>query len=114
MRKYEMDPMNIVEDTEQTVHRQTDGRLREKHKCIVMRIDEDSSAYSESFKKVECTNWRMNWRMDGQTDGQGETSIPPLSTSLKRGYKNEQLRPCLCNILLTYNICINISGIEMV
>ena len=29
----------------------------EKHKCIVMRIDEDSSAYSESFKRVECTNW---------------------------------------------------------
>ena len=33
------------------------GRLRDKHKCIVMRIDEDSSAYSESFKRVECTNW---------------------------------------------------------
>ena len=35
----------------------TDGRLREKHKCIVMRMDEDSSAYSESFKRVEFTNW---------------------------------------------------------
>ena len=34
----------------------TDGRLREKHKCIVMKIDEDSSAYSESFKRVEYTN----------------------------------------------------------
>ena len=39
----------------------TNRRLREKHNCIVMKIDEDSSAYSESFKRVECT--------DGQTDG---------------------------------------------
>ena len=29
-----------------------DRHLRENHKCIVMRIDEDSSAYSESFKRV--------------------------------------------------------------
>ena len=36
------------------------GRLREKHKCIVMRIDEDSFAYSESFKRVECTNWEFH------------------------------------------------------
>ena len=35
----------------------TNGRLREKHKCVVIRIDEDSSAHSESFKRVECTNW---------------------------------------------------------
>ena len=35
----------------------TNGRLGEKHNCIVMRIDEDSSAYSESFTRVECTNW---------------------------------------------------------
>ena len=38
-------------------HGHTHGRLREKHKCIVMRRDEDYSAYSESVKRVECTNW---------------------------------------------------------
>ena len=52
----------------------TNGRLREKHKCIVMRIDEDSSAYSESFKRVECTNWEYH-----RADGQCETSIPPFN-----------------------------------
>ena len=30
----------------------TDGHLREKHNRIATRIDEDSSAYSESFKRV--------------------------------------------------------------
>ena len=44
----------------------TNGCLREKHNCTVMRIDEDSSAYSESFKRVERTNW--DYRMDGRTD----------------------------------------------
>ena len=43
-----------------------------------MRIDdEDSSAYSESFKSVECTNWEYRrvrvthhrWSDVGQTDG---------------------------------------------
>ena len=58
----------------------TNGRLREKHHCIVMRIDEDSSAYSKSLKRVECTNWE--YRTDGQIDEQGESSIPPL-TSLR-------------------------------
>ena len=38
----------------------TDGHLREKHNCIVMRIDEDSSAYSKSFKRVECTRQTEN------------------------------------------------------
>ena len=57
-----MDPASTVEVTEQTrfcpqTDGQKDGRLREKHKCIVVRIDEDSSSYSESFKRVECTNW---------------------------------------------------------
>ena len=42
----------------------TNGRLREKHNCIVMRIDEDSSACSESFKRVECTNWE--YRREGR------------------------------------------------
>ena len=28
-----------------------------KHNCIVMRIDDDSSAHSESFTRMECTNW---------------------------------------------------------
>ena len=54
----------------------TNGRLRVKHNCIVMRIDEDSSAYSESFKRVECTNWEYR-RV--RADGQGETSIPPFN-----------------------------------
>ena len=44
--------------------RWTDGSVGEKHKCIVMRIDEDSSAYSESFKRVD-------GRTDGRTDRQG-------------------------------------------
>ena len=56
---------------------QTDGRLIEKHNCIVMRIDKDSSAYSESFKRVECTNWEYRRvrvthqlpRSHGWTDG---------------------------------------------
>ena len=54
----------------------TNGHLREKHNCIMMRIDEDSSAYSESFKRVECTNWEYrrvrvthHGRTDGRTDG---------------------------------------------
>ena len=38
----------------------TNGRLREKHNCIVMRIDEDSYAYSELFKRVERTNWQTD------------------------------------------------------
>ena len=37
----------------------TNERRRDKHNCIVMRIDEDSSAYSESFKSR---------RTDGRTD----------------------------------------------
>ena len=65
MCKYEMDLASIVEDTERTrfcpqTDRWTDGHLRDKHKSIVMRIDEDSSAYSESFKRVECTNWEYH------------------------------------------------------
>ena len=64
------------------VHRQTDWHLREKHNCIVMRIDEDSSAYSESFKRMECTNWDTDGRTDGRTTWNQYT---PLSTSLKRG-----------------------------
>ena len=35
--------------------------LKEKHSRIVMRIDEDSSDYSESFKRVECTFFSTNW-----------------------------------------------------
>ena len=58
MSKNEMDQVSVVEDTEQTrFYPQTDGHLREKHKRIAMRIDGNSSAYSESFKRVECTNW---------------------------------------------------------
>ena len=52
----EANPASGYSSTEPYVNGRTDGRLREKHKCIVMRIDEDSSAYSESFKRVECTN----------------------------------------------------------
>ena len=51
----EANPASGYSRTEPYVNGRTDV-LREKHKCIVMRIDEDSSAYSESFKRVECTN----------------------------------------------------------
>ena len=58
----------------------TNGRLRDKHNCIVTRIYEDSSAYSESFKSgvyqlgVPQTDRRTRWNQ-----------YTPLSTSLKQG-----------------------------
>ena len=50
------DELSRGQASDYRTHGRTDV-LWEKHKCIVMRIDEDSSAYSESFKRVECTNW---------------------------------------------------------
>ena len=70
--KYGKNPSWTVDATGWTrkfiMDRRTDGHLREKHNCIVMIIDEDSSAYSESFKRVECANWEYRRRTDGRTD----------------------------------------------
>ena len=79
----------------------TNGRLREKHRCIVMRMDEDSSAYWESFKRVECTNWEYRrvrathqlWRTEWN-------QYTPPTTLLCRGYNKA------CSILWTnYMLC---------
>ena len=51
----------------------TNGGLREKHKCIVMRIDEDYSAYSESFKR----------RTHRQTDAGNDNTRRPKLASVK-------------------------------
>ena len=56
----------------------TDGRLREKHNCIVMRIDEDSSAYSESFKSGV---YQL-----GVQQGQGDSSAPSTADPLICGF----------------------------
>ena len=53
----EIDCIIVNEASCDSIQLLTDGRLREKHKCIVMKIDEDSFAFLESFKRVECTNW---------------------------------------------------------
>ena len=58
-----MDPTRIASAKEWAcdVGRTRDGRtdvLEKKHNRIVMKKDDDSSAYSESFEIVESTNWK--------------------------------------------------------
>ena len=48
----------------------TDGRLREKHKCIVMRIDEESGVYQL-----------------GVPQGQGDSSAPSTTDPLICGFR---------------------------
>ena len=43
-----------------------------KHNCIVMMIDDDSSAYSESFTRVECTS-REDRRVRATSSAPGTT-----------------------------------------
>ena len=69
------------------------------------RIDEDSSAYSESFKRVECTNWRTDKWMD-----KVKPVYPPQLCW--RGYKythvsHSSLR---CFIIMTAYECHGISN----
>ena len=46
----------------------------------MMRIDEDSSAYSESFKRVECTNW--TYRKVRVTSSAPSTTDPLFAVSV--------------------------------
>ena len=48
-----------------------------------MRIDEDSSADSESFKRVECTNWEYRRVTDGQTETDAGNNNTPSAWKAK-------------------------------
>ena len=79
----------------QVITAHTDGRLREKHNCIVMRIDEDSSAYSESFKRV------ADGHTDRQTDaGNDKTQNWPrvkIQMKFESKYNSFHSRKCIWN-----------------
>ena len=70
----------------------TNGHIREKHKCVVIRIDEDFSAYSELFKRVEWSvptgstagsGWLINSQYHRRTDRRTDTGNGNTSSAWK-------------------------------